>query len=356
MILQSSRQKGDAISLANGALPVAMYVALSCSQTAWDPMAIILAPCWQLLANTQLQACTSKCHSEMLHRAVKCLEACPRPLKGCDHLCPHCCGDPCPMKCQLQLRELNVTLACGHARDSLPCWQAQDPSRVVCRDIVTRVVPGCGHQVPVPCFVDVTEQSFQCEARCAAALECGRHTCQQPCNACKRREDGLIVSENHPDCPQICARTYKTCSHRCRAICHGETDCPPCQAPCEVSCCHSKCTRLCSMPCTPCAEETCPSICPHSRCNLPCAAPCDWLPCSKRCAKLLECGHQCPSVCGELCPPSRYCQICAPEDVKNMVVDLLLMEEYHEVDLDANPCMIPACGHILTMESMDGQM
>lgn len=29
--------------------------------------------------------CKAKCHSEVLHRAVKCLEACPRSLKGCDH-------------------------------------------------------------------------------------------------------------------------------------------------------------------------------------------------------------------------------------------------------------------------------
>ena len=30
-------------------------------------------------------ACTARCHSEVLHKAVHCLEECPRPLKGCDH-------------------------------------------------------------------------------------------------------------------------------------------------------------------------------------------------------------------------------------------------------------------------------
>ena len=30
--------------------------------------------------------CLAKCHSEVLHRAVRCLEPCPRPLKGCDHV------------------------------------------------------------------------------------------------------------------------------------------------------------------------------------------------------------------------------------------------------------------------------
>ncbi|OAP63432.1 hypothetical protein AYL99_02659 [Fonsecaea erecta] len=52
----------------------------------------------------------------------------------------------------------------------------------------------------------------------------------------------------------------------------------------------------------------------------------------------------------------RFCQICAPEDVKKMVVDLILMEEYHEINLDDSPCIIPPCGHPLTVQSMDGQM
>jgi hypothetical protein len=29
---------------------------------------------------------------------------------------------------------------------------------------------------------------------------------------------------------------------------------------------------------------------------------------------------------------------------------------YAEIDLDEDPCIIPSCGHILTLESMDGHM
>jgi hypothetical protein len=32
------------------------------------------------------------------------------------------------------------------------------------------------------------------------------------------------------------------------------------------------------------------------------------------------------------------------------------MKEYHEIDLDEEPCIFPDCGHFLTMSSMDGQM
>ncbi|RTE80560.1 hypothetical protein BHE90_004938 [Fusarium euwallaceae] len=88
----------------------------------------------------------------------------------------------------------------------------------------------------------------------------------------------------------------------------------------------------------------------------PCAAPCDWVPCSLRCDKILDCGHQCPSLCGEICPTPTYCQQCAPDNIKLVCVDFLEMKEYHEVDLNEEPCVFPDCGHFLTVSSMDGQM
>lgn len=89
---------------------------------------------------------------------------------------------------------------------------------------------------------------------------------------------------------------------------------------------------------------------------MPCAAPCDHIPCSRRCEKRLECGHQCPSICGEICPPWEFCQRCASPEVKERVVDFILAETYAEINLDENPCIFPRCGHFLAVESMDGQM
>ena len=132
--------------------------------------------------------------------------------------------------------------------------------------------------------------------------------------------------------------------------------CPPCTEPCEVSCNHSKCDKLCHEPCVPCAED-CFWSCPHrGRCPLPCAVPCDLLPCSERCAKMLTCGHRCPSICGEVCRGVAYCQICAHPTIKGMVVDFILLSTFEEVDLNKDPCIIPPCGHILTLESIDGHM
>lgn len=58
----------------------------------------------------------------------------------------------------------------------------------------------------------------------------------------------------------------------------------------------------------------------------------------------------------ESCPKIKHCQSCAPDDFKAAVVDLLLLAPYRDVDLCQSPCKVPPCGHILTTESMDGQM
>lgn len=89
---------------------------------------------------------------------------------------------------------------------------------------------------------------------------------------------------------------------------------------------------------------------------MPCAIPCDILPCSLRCDKVLKCGHQCPSLCGELCPGVDFCQKCGPKSVKEAVVDYIEGRTYAEIDLDHDPCLFPDCGHVITMQSLDGQM
>ncbi|KAI8303766.1 Helicase required for RNAi-mediated heterochromatin assembly 1 [Colletotrichum sp. SAR11_59] len=63
-----------------------------------------------------------------------------------------------------------------------------------------------------------------------------------------------------------------------------------------------------------------------------------------------------PSVCGETCPDMRYCQECAADEIKQRVVDLVMMDDYCAVDLDEDPCIFPDCGHFWTCSTMDGQM
>ncbi|RSM01879.1 hypothetical protein CDV31_011163 [Fusarium ambrosium] len=299
--------------------------------------------------------CTGRCHSDNLHLAVKCLANCPRLKKGCNHICPLRCGDRCHEKCQAVLRDTNLLLPCGHHISSPRCWEAQDPASIRCMKEVVRKVRGCEHSVRVRCHEDVNAANYLCTAMCGSHRICG-HTCTSVCYRCNTREEGEITKQNHGICKQQCGRNYSTCRHSCTQSCHGDAPCNPCKGRCEVRCSHSRCSKACHEPCIPCAQATCESSCAHSKCTAPCAAPCDWVPCSLRCDKILDCGHQCPSLCGEICPTPTYCQQCAPDNIKLVCVDFLEMKEYHEVDLNEEPCVFPDCGHFLTVSSMDGQM
>ncbi len=239
--------------------------------------------------------CAGRCHADVLHNAVKCLEDCPRLKKGCNHSCPLRCGDFCHEKCQLALNGISLALPCGHHVSSARCWEAQDPASIRCEAAVTRTVPGCDHKVTVRCPEDVAAANYRCTAACGHLRGACGHTCKSECFRCNTRVESAITVQNHGICQQVCSRKYSACRHSGAKTCHSESAGPPCQQPCEVRCSHSRCGKACNEPCAPCAESTCASSCPHGKCTMPCAAPCDWVPCSRRCDKNLGCGHQCKS-------------------------------------------------------------
>ena len=297
--------------------------------------------------------CPNMCYSISLHNAVRCLERCPRTKKGCEHDCPRPCGDLCEPKCQVVL--FDIPLLCGHIARQLRCHEAQTLEEVRCQVQMEQVIKYCKHKIRVRCHELPLDVDYPCSATCGAALLCG-HNCTHTCKDCNTSIDGMIVEKIHGVCNTQCGRPYTTCSHSCKAPCHGDMPCPLCTEPCEVSCNHSKCSKLCHEPCVPCAED-CSWSCPHrGRCLLPCAVPCDLLPCPERCAKVLACGHRCPSVCGEVCPAVAYCQICAHPTIKGMIVAFIVSSTFEGVDLDEDPCIVPSCGHILALESMDGHL
>lgn len=87
---------------------------------------------------------------------------------------------------------------------------------------------------------------------------------------------------------------------------------------------------------------------------MPCSAPCDRLPCNKRCTKDLSCGHQCPSLCGEVCPelPDWYCQRCGSQIYKKPDLDNSTTS-YVDLDLDESPILVLDCGHFWTVGTLD---
>lgn len=90
---------------------------------------------------------------------------------------------------------------------------------------------------------------------------------------------------------------------------------------------------------------------------MPCGVPCDMVPCKAvRCEKLLGCGHQCPSICGEECPTPKHCQQCASDDILDRIVDYIMYSSYRDADVNSEPIIILPCDHFFKVETLDGHV
>lgn len=208
--------------------------------------------------------CQSRCHSESMHSVFLCPQPCQRLHEPCGHACQKpTCGENCG-QCHIKLN--NVPLPCGHFKDNVLCFQAQNPGILRCSILVEKLVPSCKHKVKVTCSVDATSEDYCCSNPCAATLPCG-HLCPGTCSSCNRKDAEGKVSDLHQKCTKLCGRRFGTCNHSCQKACHGK-DCGPCLSPCEVRCQHSKCTLRCHEPCAPCVER-CTWKCQHrGRCTM----------------------------------------------------------------------------------------
>ncbi|KAI6040315.1 hypothetical protein EDC04DRAFT_3140449 [Pisolithus marmoratus] len=300
--------------------------------------------------------CPFKCHpDDSNHVSVVCDRPCRR-LCHRDHPCRKVCSAPCG-NCNFPIP--NVRLPCGHIKASVPCHQLDTLDRVYCDYVLEKRLPHCEHSVDMECSQDAGD--YRCKARCGELMSCCGKTCNAPCHDCQRTNDphseeaGLVRRQNHLRHP--CKKSLH-CEHMCQEACSGNHEhTKRCMEPCRQACTHARCKLPCSDPCAPCKEQ-CTWICPHRICPVPCGSVCARLPCDLRCEKLLACGHQCPSVCGEPCD-IQVCPICAPEHKLSQVVDLILQRSLSDVDpdmdtLDELLITIPSCGHTFTVETLDG--
>lgn len=181
-----------------------------------------LAPCGH--------KCQAKCHSERMHDALLCSQPCPRQHQPCGHSCDKLCGEDCG-KCSVISQ---LMLSCGHFADDLPCHQAQQPSKLICRIEVEKEVPGCKHVIKAPCNTDVTVKGFHCPTQCNALLsDCG-HNCSWSCGNCRKEANGEVKIV-HRHCKVLCKRSRGPCGHLCEKRCHAGRACDPCRSRCEVS-------------------------------------------------------------------------------------------------------------------------
>ena len=287
-------------------------------------------------------ACEFLCHAESRHLVAGCRKPCERGRPTCGHGCPKRCSDPCG-DCTVIVKD--VRLPCGHVLPEAPCHLAQDlaKAQLKCHVRAKRTLQRCSHEVEMSCCE--SPEAFKCQEICGGLIGCRHQICVNPCYKC--------TPDHHAPCLKVCDKDFSTCSHRCRRQCHQD-DCGLCKQPCELRCVHSRCTGKCGEHCVPCAEP-CTWKCEHlGQCNMPCGAPCDRLPCNERCSQLLDCGHQCPSVCGEICPPKEFCQECCSSELRETVVDCIGFDPYGSVDVTDDPILVLPCKHIYTVQTLDG--
>ena len=347
--------------------------------------------------------CELYCHPLENGHPMKCMKPCTRILEDCSHHCVKLCHEECG-GCE---EKVNITLTCGHTA-TVPCWRRKaDDIRCTKPVRLSDEYKPCQHYPDdVPCSDEqLLRELFEdrggsvrfvhkklirnCQEKCGEYLEdCGHH-CETSCGECSRimaEEVWLKETSNLRQPPQPlslrrqighnraniacvvpCDRIL-LCGHLCEEKCCKQGECPPCKQSCSRTCTHSSCQKDCHEVCPPCAEPctwSCdcqgqPVVCP-----LPCGSPCFHVPCSNRCQKTLQCGHQCPSLCGEVCPPKSVCRECmkqtkSKEEIEKRfphatsVVDFITFSNLFDHDPNDSPLLILKCGHIFTTESLDG--
>ncbi|KAF4665478.1 hypothetical protein FOZ61_010890 [Perkinsus olseni] len=86
-----------------------------------------------------------------------------------------------------------------------------------------------------------------------------------------------------------------------------------------------------------------------SPCGKPCGEQCDRPPCEKPCSLILECGHTCQGLCGNLCP---ICPRCHPKVrcvLTGRDIGLALEDTSRLYEL-------PDCGHTFFVTALDKYM
>lgn len=325
--------------------------------------------------------CRQRCHPDG-HEDYNCLQPCARVHQPCAHQCSKRCWEDCG-PCRVPVRR--IMPSCGHEQE-MPCsetvenwvcrsrcakrppgWTCDHPCPAVCGQPcpsqctmrIQGVPVSCpaGHVVKVPCHIGL--QAVKCEAICNATLDCG-HRCGGKCGECteiatqpNQDEDLRSAARNgvnklHMPCMEQCKRPL-ICGHECSAKHPCAQLCPPCRRrPCETTCEHSRCNRSCGQSCAPCLEP-CASRCVHDACTARCSEPCTRSPCNEPCELLLECGHPCIGLCGEVCPDK--CRVCDADYTEP--ITFLALEDFDPAD---RFIQLRDCGHVFEVTGFDKWM
>ena len=225
----------------------------------------------------------------------------------------------------------NKSLSCGH-----PCLGEleKDCAITPCTFYKSKQLM-CGHELKFLCTLPEADSlSMHCEVKCVSKRKCG-HECQGSCFLC--------CHGNHLECTQKCTRKL-ICNHDCFESCHYPYECPPCRKIVSYKCEHFNTSTLCGDARSVCTEK-CEWICEHLSCSNKCFESCDRARCNERCSLVMNCGHQCMGICGEVCPP--ICRKCKSFD------DNFQIYFGDEKNAFANFIILQDCGHIFEVLGLD---
>uniref|UniRef100_A0A8R1TQL9 NF-X1-type domain-containing protein n=1 Tax=Onchocerca volvulus TaxID=6282 RepID=A0A8R1TQL9_ONCVO len=239
--------------------------------------------------------------TQIIHSADEFLTKTPEG--GCYYPCDfiRSCGHICNQPCHRTDQEHNR--ACIHSCPKTcstifrhPCSKLCGEPCGSCQFYENKIFP-CGHTTGVVCHLF---EKAVCQQKCPKKLPCG-HQCVKKCNEpCKCSHKILLIcghtvttacsEKQETKCVAKVEKTFTTCSHRWAVPCHDY----------ENAQCGEKCERI-----LPCGHQ-CQSLC--GNCTLV-----GCVNCASLCGKRLPCGHDCLRMCGEPCEPciapcSNQCQ------------------------------------------------
>ncbi|KAK6591706.1 hypothetical protein H4I96_12262 [Botrytis cinerea] len=213
----------------------------------------------------------------------------------------------------------DIPLPCGHVARQLRCHEAQTPAVVRCQVQMEQVMEHCKHKIRVRCHELPLNFDYPCSAICGAALACGHNCIRYMKFARPSVEDhtqpAVIAANLHAmvKCPVLYVQSPVKSAAIIQNVASFVTSLVRHVLRIVLGLVHIKDGAY--------YRVQYPAICSHAHS----AAQIFWLA-----------GIDVP--------------------IKEMVVDFILSSTFEEVDLDENPCIVPSCGHILTLESMDGHM
>ncbi|XP_066256208.1 NFX1-type zinc finger-containing protein 1-like isoform X2 [Euwallacea similis] len=264
--------------------------------------------------------CKRLCHiQDRDHSTYRCLETCGRNLCNTpSHLCKKQCYDACGRCMYIVPRVLD---GCGHTV-KIAC--SINPYTYNClKDVFTKLP--CGHETNKPCSMDLIQ--FTCPFPCDARVEPCGHPCKQKCHVqrdpdhleykcmepCAKPRVGCCQTDDPHICTKLCCeeceeckvpvKKYRSCGHVFQVPCFADVESVQCEKPCKLILpCGHACTGKCSSICL-CEKRVEKVIdeCQHSV-KVKCTEAAVRAHCkSKRCPRLLPCGHECRNACRDPC-------------------------------------------------------